>query len=369
MGCLTRQMETIAIEKYLELNGWIQGDIEAADLVVASTCAVTQEMVGRSLERIQILKKSLKKDALMVVTGCLVGIDKTKLSAIHDGPIVDPYSIHELDTILNSRVSFKSLPFSTQYKKISKGANTEPNAFVIRVNFGCGHTCSYCAIRKVYPKIKSTPIDQIIADIKRAVADGAPEIVFVSEDLTAYGKEMKTSFVALLTEVQKLNLKVKIALPRMHPDYLIENRDFFIQFIRNHNISVIGFILNSGSQKVLKLMNRDYDLEAAREMILEIKKISSHTVIRSDLIIGHPGEDEEDFRKSVKYFNELPFDIVAAAKFSLMKDTPAEKIEPKVPQEVIDRRAEEFERAYIFATSKFLDKISEHETNKNWSLA
>ncbi|MBI3557213.1 MAG: radical SAM protein [Deltaproteobacteria bacterium] len=341
-GCFTRRIESATIERYLTICGWTPGPLADADLIVVSSCAVTQNNIDASMECVRKIMDEKKPAAKMIVTGCLPGADRARLETIFDGPVLSPYNLHELEQLINSNVPF-DLPVSDHFPKLTSGPFHQPNSFVIRTNYGCGHFCSFCGIRKVYPKIRSRSIASITEELARETSEKFVEgIVLASEDLTAYGKDIGTNLLSLLSAISDLGLKQKIALPRIHPDYVLANQEKFLEFFTKNQFSFIGLVLNSGSPHVLNIMRRRYDVDRAVELMNKIRRVSPKTIISSDCIIGHPGETEEDFRLSIRLFIEAPLDLVHTAKFSLIRGTPAESLADHVPQEVIEERFRRF---------------------------
>ncbi len=347
--CHIQQLDSDRVIEYLNLNKWQRVELVGdAELILYNTCAFRQNKIESAVEGIRQLNLQKKPDSKMIVLGCLPAIADKRLREVFDGKTISPTNLVSLDQELNSSISFSKIS-SAKLMDLSeiKGNSSEISTFMIRTNYGCGHTCSYCGIRKAFPKIKSKTIPEILGEIENAVQAGVIEVGLTSEDLTAYGKDTSDrSLVKLLDSISELNLQCKITLPRLHPDYLIENEDRFLKFIEKNNISLLGIAINSAAPNVLRLMNRSYDPNRLQELLVKIKKIKPKVVIRSDWIIGHPGETDDDFNDSVKFFMSAPIDIVSPFRFSLIEGTPAEKLSGHLSDPEIDKRMQMVDKVF-----------------------
>lgn len=358
--CHIQEIDSDRVIEYLRLNSWTRVDEPSkASLILYNTCAYLQDRIEAALKGIAELNKIKKTDAKMIVLGCLPGIARQRLAEIYDGITLSPTNLIALDRELNSTVSIATVSPSVSLKTSDvRNASSEANAVIIRTNYGCGHTCSYCGIRKAFPKLKSKPIEEIIKAISDAVAAGATEITLTSEDVTAYGKETShTTLTDLWSRITDLKLSCKISMPRLHPDYLIANQEQFLKFISLNKVSLLGIPVNSASSKVLKLMNRPYEIEKLTTLIHLVKEVSPKTKLSTDWVVGHPGETREDFEDSLKFFSLANIDSISPYPFSRIEGTAADKMDNQVSPEEMAYRMRMIDRAFaVFRPQKIEER-------------
>jgi len=225
------------------------------------------------------------------------------------------------------------------YKKIVPYYN-------LRIAEGCMFNCSFCCIRFATGKLKSRPIEQIVKEFKTGLNNGYKVFQLVCEDTGCYGVDIGTTVPALLRAMLEVEGDYQLLLIDFGGHWLVKYYDELLPLFMNNpdKIRELYVSLQSGSPKILKAMKRPEKGEEVRAKIKELKKKIPHLTFRTTVIIGFPGETEEDFQMTVKAVKEIDFSVVELNKYSDRPGTAASKMENKVPQETIDRRTEEIRK-------------------------
>lgn len=220
------------------------------------------------------------------------------------------------------------------------------NVYHVRVATGCLGGCSYCAIRFVWGALKSRSTEDILEDVESAVRDGADEIDLEAQDLGAYGMDIGTNIVNLLSGLFKVAGNCQLALNDFNPQWLIK---FYPElksiFADNQNkISYMNIPIQSASIRILKLMHRPYRIEELRNVLIDLKKAAPLLWIVSDIMVGFPGETEEDFRETkefVKYMKDLNILNYWFTRYSDRPNTVASRMDNKIGERTIEQRVSE----------------------------
>ena len=212
----------------------------------------------------------------------------------------------------------------------------------VNIMFGCNNFCSYCIVPYVRGRERSRKPEEIVAEIKRLVADGVVEIMLLGQNVNSYGKNLEEpmTFAQLLREVNKIEGLKRIRFMTSHPkdlsDELIEVMKHSKKICRHLHLP-----LQSGSTKILTAMNRRYTKEQYLELAEKIRKEIPDIVLRTTLITGFPGETEEDHEELKEFVDEMEFDRLGVFTYSPEENTPAAEMADQVPEEVKEERRDE----------------------------
>jgi MiaB/RimO family radical SAM methylthiotransferase len=226
------------------------------------------------------------------------------------------------------------------YYKVSKEIK---GLYYLRISRGCLSNCSYCAIRFAIGPLKSKPINECIKEFKKGLDAGYKKFIIVADDLGAYGQDINTDFPTLLNELLKIEGEYEIELEESHPRWIVKYFDDLKKIISNHGIKKICIPIQSGSSRILKLMNRYSDVEKIKDMLIKLKTTDSDIIIGTNFMVGFPTEEIKDFKNTIKLLKDVKFDYGAVFPFSCKTGTPAENIEPKISTDEIKNRMKKVE--------------------------
>ena len=325
-------------------------EIINADCYLLNTCHIRDKATEKVYSEIGRIKKKFKKltKPLVIVTGCVAQAQSDEM--LKREPYIDivigPQSYHNIsDEILNySRINkkinltqFDVVKKFDELEKIRNNNNTISSFLTIQE--GCDKFCNFCVVPYTRGPEYSRPFDQIINEAKQLVRNGVKEITLLGQNVNAYnfvsdGREYKLS--TLLLELKNIKNLTRIRFTTSHPKDMTQD---LIDCYKNCSklMPFLHLPVQSGSDKILKLMNRKYDIKFYYSVIEKLKKINSNIGFSSDFIIGYPGEEEDDFQKTVDLVKEIRFVNSYSFIFSARPGTPASKLQ-KIDREITKNR-------------------------------
>ena len=321
-------------------------EIINADCYLLNTCHIRDKATEKVYSEIGRIKKKFKKltKPLVIVTGCVAQAQSDEM--LKREPYIDivigPQSYHNIsDEILNySRISKKinltQFDVVKKFDELEKIRNNNSTiSSFLTIQEGCDKFCNFCVVPYTRGPEYSRPFDQIINEAKQLVRNGVKEITLLGQNVNAYnfvsdGREYKLS--TLLLELQNIKNLIRIRFTTSHPKDMTQD---LIDCYKNCSklMPFLHLPVQSGSDKILKLMNRKYDIKFYYSVIEKLKKINSNIGFSSDFIIGYPGEEENDFQKTVDLVKEIKFVNSYSFIFSARPGTPAsqlQKIDSKI---------------------------------------
>ena len=356
--CTELVLDMKKIEGYLDKAGYSRIDeVSQADLVVISTCAFDQHYEDDGVSLIESVKKDMKEGAKVVVAGCLSKINPDRFQEVCDFIPLAPREMEKLEEIVPSDISLDSISanivsikeyesnslFMTgiRLKKLFRTLPfVEPPAwldtvpmtdwFFVRAATGCAGVCSYCAIKRARGHVTSEPIELVVKQISEAVKDGYKEISLAGDDLGCYGSDMGSDLPTLLTEILKLPGDFLINVRFIEPTWLIRFLDKLMPIFETGRITSFCAPIQTGSQRLLDAMKRDYTVEDAVEAINTVVQKSKVRSISSNCMVGFPGETAEDFQLSYDLLQSCDINMYQVLKYAGRPDTPSEKLDNKV---------------------------------------
>lgn len=367
--CTENAMNLNLLKRVCHANGYnVTKDPRKADYLVIATCGFSQEEEDLELKVITELNKQKKNSARLVVTGCLPLLSKKRVDKVFHGEHVEVTKIDKFNEIMdfnlkteefdnnfiseeeydtdpeiydfvkikNKIEKFTFLPFVKVPKTIYPVPSKE--WFIIRVSMGCTENCTYCGIKHVHGFTKSTPIDSVIEQAKKGIAKGYKVISLSGEDPGSYGADIDTNIAVLLEELLRLPGDFDINLRYISPNWLIKLKNELIPLFKTGRITNFGTPIQSGSNRILKLMNRRYDIEEVKETVNYVMRNTKVGMISTNIIVGFPGETEEDFKETLKIFKEIDFGMYMVFRYTDRPGTKASELPDKVPIKEIERR-------------------------------
>jgi len=287
-----------------------------ADVIVINTCGVKEQTENKIYKYITDSILPLKNKEI-IVCGCLVDINSEKLrNLLPKAKFFGIKDKHKLVSYLE-----KNKP-KQKNKTVEK---TEITKAIIIAN-GCLGNCSYCAVKFARGKLESKPIKEIVTEIKEAIDSGTKEILLTAQDTACYGLDIKTNIVELLKEVSKINGYFKIRLGMGNPQHLKKYKKEIIEIFKSEKIyKFLHIPVQSGSDLVLKKMNRYYTKKEYLELVNYFKKNIKELTLATDVIVGFPTETEKDFKETLDLIKKCKFDIVNISRFGQRKNIEANK--------------------------------------------
>jgi len=369
-GCPENRIDGARIQKFLAENGYtVKDDFQEADIIFFNACALTKRKQDLSIEKIRQIKLKKNPSAKLVVCGCLSKIAKEDLREVYQGPTFGSDEIEKLTEIIETktdpkkayanhlipqvpmpsmRPDFRSIASPIVILKLLRkfydpwkrpgACVVSPGTFYIKVSTGCLSNCSYCAVKLSRGTLNSKPIDRVINEFEEGLTKGCKEFALIGTDLGAYGRDTGTTLCALLKEMVKKKGDYKIKLRNVQPRFLIEMMPELIEILQYGKISYIGTAVESGNNRILKLMRRGYRIEDFRDAFLTISKKFPAIQLNTQAMVGFPSEGEEEFSDTVKLLDELPFDFVETYIFQPRPKTQAAQLKDQIPKKVADRR-------------------------------
>ena len=330
LGCKVNTYESNVMKDKLINNGYIEGSKDNSDIYIINTCTVTNTSDNKSLKMIrQVINNH--KNAIVVAVGCMTQVNSELLKYL------------DVDIVLGNSGKSKIVEYIEKYKKTKEKIidvedimdkkfedmslnNFDKTRAYVKIEDGCENYCTYCIIPYARGKIRSKSPRVVIDEIKALVKDGHKEVVLTGIHTGHYGSDLDNfNFSDLLKSIEKINGLERLRISSIE---VTELDDEFLDVLKNSKILVdhMHIPLQSGSNEILKSMNRKYDKEYFIDKINKIRSIRPNISITTDVIVGFPGETEELFNETIDTINKIRFSKIHVFPFSLRKNTKAEEL-------------------------------------------
>ncbi|MBZ8007998.1 30S ribosomal protein S12 methylthiotransferase RimO [Campylobacter sp. RM9334] len=340
----------------------ITNEASEADVLIVNTCGFIKSAKIESINAILELHEIRKKGSILVVTGCLMQRYKDEL--VKELPEVDLFAgvseYAKIDELIASRESrFRDFVYlqDANTQRVITGSNTHA---YIKIAEGCNQTCSFCAIPTFKGKLKSRPIDDVVAEVKGLVARGFYDFSFIAQDTSSYLKDLKISdgLENLISEIEKIEGIKAARILYLYPSSI---KPSLITKIINSKVFVNYFDmpLQHSSDKLLKIMKRGYD-KAKAISFLEQMRAAPNSFLRTGFIVGHPGESEEDFEDLCEFIKEFDFDRISVFAYSKEEDTAAYSMQ-QINANTIKRRLKKIEKIVDAKINASFEKMLNQE--------
>ena len=347
-GCQMNVHDSEQIKFILESLGYVATDnLDDADIVVLNTCAIRENVhdkVFGYLGRCKHLKQS-KKDLIVCLGGCMAQEEVVVNEIKEKYPYVDivfgTHNIHELGSLIKNSIHKQDIEvYSIEgkvYENILYKRDSKITAWV-NIMYGCDKFCTYCIVPYTRGKQRSRHSKDILKEIDDLVKKGYSEVTLLGQNVNAYGKDLENelSFAGLLEEVAKTGIK-RIRFVTSHPwDFTEEMIDVIAKY--PNIMPYIHLPLQSGSNRILKLIGRRYTKEEYLKLFDQIKEKVPNVAVSTDIIVGFPGETKEDFQDTLDVVNYCQYDNAYTFIFSPRVGTPAAKMEDNTSLEEKEER-------------------------------
>ncbi len=360
-GCQMNQSDSERIASVLENSGFKKTSLEKANYIFLNLCAVRQKAVDRVWGKIQNIKKQSRVLGIkikIILTGCILSEDKKKLEKKVDF-ILDINDLTKWPQIIKTLKSSSAKVTADRHQNIKTNLkdylsvvpkyNSKFEAFV-PIMTGCNNFCSYCAVPYTRGREKSRPVKDILNEVNKLIVQGCKFITLLGQNVNSYcsriesriksndsrifekqnlKKTNQVDFAELLKKINKIPGNYWLSFITSHPKDL---SDELIQCFKTckHLIPYLHLPIQSGSNKILKLMNRKYTVENYLKLIKKIKKINPDINLSTDVIVGFPGETKKDFNETAKIIKKVKFDMAYIARYSPRPDTAAVKLKDNI---------------------------------------
>lgn len=385
-GCQMNAKDSEKLLGILENIGFVATESEDADFIIYNTCTVRENANLKVYGRLGYLKNKKKKNPNMMIAlcGCMMQepevVSKIKESYRFVDLIFGTHNIYKLAELLYQRLNenkmvidildgtdniVEDLPAERKYS-FKAGVN---------IMFGCNNFCTYCIVPYVRGRERSRNPKDIIREIEALVADGVVEVMLLGQNVNSYGKnlEEKITFARLLQEVEKIEGLERIRFMTSHPKDL---SDELIEVMKNSKkiCNHMHLPVQSGSDRILNRMNRKYTKEHYLNLVNKLKESIPNISLTTDIIVGFPGETEEDFLETLDLVEKVGYDTAYTFIYSKRTGTPAAKMEDQVPEDVVKNRFDRLlktiqtiskEKTYAYEGTDQLvlvEGVSEHDS-------
>ena len=360
LGCKVNSYESNFMKEALVKNGFSFCNLnEKCDILILNTCTVTDTSDKKSLKEVRRLKRE-NPNAILVVCGCSVQNDKTKYDNLGINILMGNINKSNIVSIIEKYLDDKTpveyvaktrdLPFENMEVDISDHTRA-----YIKIEDGCDNFCSYCIIPFVRGKKRSKDFSLVLREVQHLANNGYKEIVLTGIDTGGYESNGK-DLTDLIHEMSKINGIERI---RQSSIEITQINEKFINELKNNNkiCDHIHIPLQSGSDSILKLMNRKYDLKYFFDKIDMIRSVRPDISITTDVIVGFPGETEEMFLETMKTCKKINFSKIHAFPYSERKGTKASMMDGKVPESVKHERVKKLLELSDSLEKSYYDKF------------
>ncbi len=313
-------------------------DLEDADVIIFNTCTVKSPTENNFFRRLKEVEEN-HPYKIIIIAGCIPQTEQAKLKKY---ALVGTKQIHHIveavEEALNNNV-IKMLEISEMPPLNLPKVRKNPIVEIVPISRGCLGACTFCKTKDARGNLVSYPIEEIKDIVEKAIKDDVKEVWLTSQDTGCYGFDIGTNLANLLTELVKIPGPFKIRLGMMNPDHLIKFKEDFFKVFSNQKIfQFLHLPVQSGSDEVLKSMQRNYSIEKFNDLIKEIKSKFPRITLATDIIVGFPGETEDQHWETLNLLRKSSFDIVNISKFWPRPRTKAARMK-QLPTEVIKHRS------------------------------
>ena len=370
-GCQMNSIQTESIAAIMEKMGYEMVDTEDADAVVFNTCTVRENANQKIYGHLGHLK-SIKRnhpDMKIVLFGCMMQehhvVEKIRKDYKYVNLVFGTHNIHKFPELFYRALQTDDqiIDIWKESDEIVEGMPTSRKYSFktgVSVMFGCNNFCSYCIVPYVRGREKSRPMEDIVADAESLKADGVKEITLLGQNVNSYGRDLygEPRFADLLRSIAATGIE-RIRFATSHPKDL--NDDVIKAFGELDNLMpALHLPVQSGSNSILKAMHRRYTREHYLDTIKKLREVRPDIALSTDIIVGFPGETEEDFQQTYDLIKEVGYTQVFTFIYSKREGTPAARIEDDTPREVIQER---FERLVNLVQDRALE-VNQAEVGK-----
>jgi tRNA A37 methylthiotransferase MiaB len=380
-GCNRRLLDADRVKRYFLLNGWILTDSpKTSDYNLFFASALNRVRIDESFD---IIERLTRYPGETIVLGCIMEVAPTEFRERWNGKFLAVKDMNEIDLFFPG--------FETKYRDVTPG-NTPVNSgniykavspeqflkqrltlalnpskigdklysFVHRqqkenydttfiwVSNGCPNKCSFCAERKVIGDLQSRPVNEIVSEYGKLLDEGRRNFEFIGDDVGSYGLDIRSSLPELIAGLNRKDAGYPVhwVIKHLHPKFIIKYQDDLIELARSGKVREIICCFQTGSNRLLDLMNRQHTIEEVITTLKRFRQVLPDIKLATNIIVGFPTETDEEFNQTLAVFDEVYFDRVHMIKYYDAEGSDSHELNPKVSDESIARR--------IWTAKKFL---------------
>ena len=353
LGCKVNQYETNAMaQKFLEKGYKVieeekEQNEEKPDICIINTCTVTN-MSDRKSRQMLRREKENNKNVIVVAVGCYAQVAKNELNKIPEIDLVLGNNekvdiVKYVEDYINeneNNIEIEDVMQSRLFSDFGDITFTEKTRAVVKIQDGCDRFCSYCIIPYARGRVRSRKPESIISEITKIAEKDIKEVVITGIHIASYGKDFKEEYklIDLLEEINKIDGIERIRLGSIEPllitDEFVERLKKLDKICHHFHLS-----LQSGCDETLKRMNRRYTTEQFKEIVKRLRNAYNDVNLTTDIIVGFPGETEEEFEKTYKFLDEIKFYKMHIFKYSQRKGTKAAVMQNQIPGDIKELRS------------------------------
>lgn len=365
-GCKVNQYETNAMKQKFIDNGYkIVNFEEIADIYIVNTCTVTN-MADRKSRQILRRPKQINPNSLLVIVGCYVQVGKKELEKIEEIDLI--LGNNEKNNILEYVEKYKEkqsivsdINNQKEYKDFGETTYTEKVRAFIKIQDGCNNFCSYCIIPFARGRVRSRKIENVVSEITDIAKKGIKEVVITGIHIASYGIDFdkKIGLIDLLEKINKIDGIERIRLGSLEPKLITEQ--FLEKLSKLEKIcDQFHMSLQSGCDETLKRMNRRYTTQDFEKGVKILRNAYPNSLLTADIIVGFPGETEEEFNTTYDFLKKIGFYKIHTFKYSKRKGTIAEKM----PNQISNKLQEERSKKIIELSNDMQNKYNDSYIGK-----
>lgn len=349
-GCQLNESDSEKLCGVLEQIGFERTENDSeADFIIFNTCAIRENAEDRLFGNLGELKriKKANKNLIIAVCGCMMkvseNVDRIKKSFNYVDIVFDPQQIHLLPTFLwkhietsKQNIEVGDLDYIVEDDLIPVKRARKFRAFV-PIMYGCNNFCTYCIVPYTRGRERSRDFDSIVSELEDLAKQGYKEVMLLGQNVNSYSSPDGKTFPDLLRRAAQIDGFSRVRFMSSHPkDISDEVIDIMAEYpnIEKH----LHLPLQSGSDRILKRMNRTYDSEKYLRTAMRFRELVPEGTISTDIIVGFPGETEEDFEDTLKMVEKVRYDSAFTFQYSVRPGTPAARFEDQVPHDVVTER-------------------------------
>lgn len=349
LGCKVNQYETNGmIQNFLQKGYEIVEHTKEADIYVVNTCTVTNIADRKSRQMLRRVKEQ-NPQAVVVACGCYVQVAKDEIQAIEEIDLVIGNSeknamVEMVEKYLEKNERLKKVTDIMQqkdYVELGEITYTEKTRAVIKVQDGCDRFCSYCIIPYARGRVRSRKPEKVIHEIEKIAQKGIQEVVITGIHIASYGKDFKEEYglIDLLEEINQVEGIQRIRLGSIEP--LLITEKFIERLVKLEKICHhFHLSLQSGCDETLKRMNRRYSTQEFKEIVERLRKAYVDVILTTDIIVGFPGESQEEFEETYEFLKEIQFYKMHIFKYSPRKGTKAAQMKEQIDGKLKEERSQ-----------------------------
>lgn len=366
LGCKVNQYETEAMAELFVKNGYEITEDYNCDVFVLNTCTVTNLSDRKSRQQISKIR-SENSDAVIAVVGCYSQVSPDEIENIEGVNVIlgtkyrkEIVELCELAKSSNKTINkVENIGKNREFEELTINTEHSMTRAYIKIQEGCSQFCSYCIIPYARGPIRSRNIRDIVLEAKRLADNGFKEIVLTGIHVASYGKDLENDDIGLIDVIEDIGqidkikrIRLSSLEPRIVDKQFLDRLSKVEQFCDHFHLS-----LQSGSDSILQSMNRKYDTDLYEKTINLIREYYPNAAITTDIIVGFPGETDEDFEKTLNFVDKIQFSKIHVFKYSNRKGTVASKMKNQVSGVVKKERSKLLIEKSKYYTDKFLDNM------------